>query len=112
MAIISNLTVDQGTTFSAEIAVTDVDGNILDLTPYNASGQIRKTYSSSTAIDFGTSIPNPTNGNLQISLTQEQTNAMKAGRYVYDVEIADGTGASVIRVLEGQVEVMPGVTRG
>jgi len=111
MAIISNLTVDQGTTFTAEIAVTDNDGNILDLTNYTASGQIRKTYSSSTAVDFATSIPNPTNGNLEISLTATQTNGMKAGRYVYDVEITADGGVSVTRVLEGQVEVMPGVTR-
>jgi hypothetical protein len=35
---------------------------------------------------------------------------MKFGRYVYDVEITS-SGGTVSRVIEGQVEVMPGVTR-
>jgi hypothetical protein len=39
---------------------------------------------------------------------------MKAGRYVYDVEIqyADSDGDSVVeRILEGQISVSPSVTR-
>jgi hypothetical protein len=35
---------------------------------------------------------------------------MTAGRYVYDVEITS-SGGEVTRVLEGQVEVTPEVTR-
>jgi hypothetical protein len=35
---------------------------------------------------------------------------MKAGRYVYDVEILAASGSRT-RVLEGQVEVTPGVTQ-
>ena len=44
-----------------------------------------------------------------ISLTNAQTNAMKAGRYVYDVEITS-SGGTKTRVLEGQLEITPGVT--
>ena len=51
-----------------------------------------------------------TNGVLTISLTNTQTNAMKAGRYVYDVEITSSAGTKT-RVLEGQVEITPGVTQ-
>ena len=36
---------------------------------------------------------------------------MEAGRYVYDVEITS-TGGVTTRVLQGQVEVTPGVTLG
>ena len=43
-------------------------------------------------------------------LTAAQTNAIAAGRYVYDVEITSGEGI-VTRVVEGQIEVTPGVTR-
>ena len=39
-----------------------------------------------------------------------QTNALAAGRYVNDVEMTS-SGGGVTRVLEGQVEVTPGVTR-
>ena len=109
MAVYSNLTVDQGASFSANIDVTDSDGDALNLDGYSVAGQIRKTYSSTTAIDFTASIINASAGVVQISLSATQTNNMKAGRYVYDVEI--NSGGTITRVVEGQVEVTPGVTR-
>ena len=47
---------------------------------------------------------------VEISLTPEQTSALKAGRYVYDVEISSGGGVKT-RVVEGIVTVNPGITR-
>jgi len=110
MAIYSNLYIDQGASFSADIEVTDSDGNALNLSNYTVEGQIRRTYSSLTSIDFTASIINANAGDIRIELSHVQTNAMKAGRYVYDVEITSDTGIKT-RVLEGQVEVTPGVTR-
>ena len=49
-----------------------------------------------------------------MSLTNVQTDALKAGRYVYDVELSfvDSAGATIIeRVLEGRITVTPSVTR-
>ena len=109
MAVYSNLTIDQGASFSANIDVTDSDGDALNLDGYSVAGQIRKTYSSTTAVDFTASIINASAGVVQISLSATQTNNMKAGRYVYDVEI--NSGRTITRVVEGQVEVTPGVTR-
>lgn len=109
MAIYANLTVDQGSDFSSVVTVTDSDGVLVDLTNYTYRGQIRKTYTSSTAVDFAITANTPTNGELTISLTASQTSNMKAGRYVYDVEIESGN--VVTRVVEGQMEVTPRVTR-
>ena len=110
MAIVSNLTVDQGSTFSASIDITDTENNILVLTGYTVAGQIRKTYDSSTAVSFTASVSNASTGEVTISLTPVQTNALVAGRYVYDVEITSA-GGTVTRVIEGQLEVTPGVTQ-
>ena len=109
MAIYSNLVIDQGSTFSADIDVTDSVGDPLNLTGYSVAGQIRKSYASSTAVDFSGSVYSATNGTVRIQLSATQTNAMKAGRYVYDVEIDNGS--LTIRIVEGQGEVRPGVTR-
>ena len=110
--MISNLTIDQGASFKAEIDVKDADGDALDLTGFTGAGQMRKTYASSTATNFTVEFKNPrTTGTLTISLTAAQTNAIKAGRYVYDVEITKTSDAEVTRVVEGQVDVTPGVTR-
>jgi len=111
MAVYSNIVVDQGADYSASIDVADSDGDNIDLTGYTGAGQIRKTYSSTTAVNFAVAIADPsTSGVLNISLTNSQTNAMKAGRYVYDVEITS-SGGTKTRVLEGQLEITPGVTQ-
>lgn len=110
MAIISNLTIDQGSTFTVNIDCTASDGNILNLTGYTVAGQIRKNYDSTTSTALTSVIGNATGGRLTISLTAVQTNALTAGRYVYDVEITSAQSV-VTRVVEGQVEVTPGVTR-
>jgi hypothetical protein len=36
---------------------------------------------------------------------------MKAGRYLYDVEVVQTSTGKVIRVVEGQVEVNPRITQ-
>ena len=110
MAILSNLTVDQGSTFNVTVDITDATGNVLNLTGYTVAGQIRKNFDSSTFTAFTGSVSNAGLGELTIALTSTQTNALVAGRYVYDVEITSATSA-ITRVLEGQLEVTPGVTR-
>jgi hypothetical protein len=110
MAIYSNLTVDQGSNFLAYVDITDSSGGILNLTGYTVAGQIRKNYSSSTAVSFVATVNSASGGTISLSLADTVTNAMKAGRYVYDVEILSGAGSRT-RVLEGQVEVTPGVTQ-
>jgi len=110
MAIYSNLFIDQGSTFSADIDVTDSDGNALDLTNYTVAGQMRRSYASLTATDFTATVENASEGTVRIKLTATETNDLKAGRYVYDVEITS-PDSIVTRVVEGQIEIMPGVTR-
>jgi len=111
MAIISNLVIDQGTTFQADIDVTDSAGDALNLSGYNAAGQMRKTYASNTAIDFTAGIQSEANGTVRISLSAAETHGIKAGRYVYDVEIKKTSTNEVTRIVEGQIEVTPGVTK-
>ena len=114
MAIYSNLTMDQGSDFQATIDVNDSSGNNLNLTGYSVAGQMRKSYASSTATNFTAAITNATNGVLSISLSAAQTNALKAGRYVYDVEISfnDSSGNTIVeRILEGKIQVTPSVTK-
>ena len=110
MAVLSNLSVDQGADFSAEIIVQDSTGTVANLTGYTGAGQIRKTYSSSTKVDFTVTIVSVLQGTLGISLSNSVTNGMKAGRYVYDVEITKTSNGEKTRVVEGQITINPGVT--
>ena len=69
---IKNLVIDQGSTFSATISVTTDGSTAKTLTGYTTTGQIRKSYGSSTATDFTTSQVDGT-GVITISLTATQT---------------------------------------
>ena len=111
MAVYSDLSIDQGTDFIAEVIVDDTDGTTANLTGYTVAGQIRKTYSSTTKVDFTCTVTDASAGKISIALSNTQTNAMKAGRYVYDVEITKTSNSFKTRVIEGQVTVTPGVTQ-
>lgn len=109
MATIQNLYIDQGTTFSLTITINDQYGDVKNLTDYTAAAQLRKSYYSSTATDFTAEITGPTDGEVTISLTAAQTSGLKAGRYVYDIEIE--STEETLRVLEGIIVVNPEVTK-
>jgi hypothetical protein len=109
MATKSNLVIDQGTTFSTDLTLTDENGDPIILSGYTANSQIRKWYTSAnTSATFATSI-NVESGVITLSLTSNQTSNLVAGRYVYDVEINDGSAVS--RIVEGIITVTPQVTR-
>jgi hypothetical protein len=110
MATYSNIYIDQGSTYSSVIDVLDANGLPTDLTDYFVRGQIRRTYNSTLFYDFILDIPNPTNGKIVISLSNNISATLKPGRYVYDIEIVHSTLGDVRRVAEGQVDVSPSVT--
>jgi len=110
MAIL-NLQIDQGSTFSKQITVYQTDGTTLqNLTGYTVASQVRKNYTSTNYTTINATNNDPTNGVIVMSLTAAQTAALKAGRYVYDLQItaADGT---VSRTIEGIITIKPEVTK-
>lgn len=111
MAIYAHIPVDQGADFVSVITVLGPDGLAFNLTGYEVFGQIRKTYTSLTAVDFYATIQDAENGKIQIELSAEQTSAIRAGRYLFDITIRKTATGSVTRVVEGQVEVNPQVTQ-
>ena len=110
MATYANLFIDQGSNFSFTLDLASTVG-LLDLSSYTARGQIRKSYSSTTFVEFDISI-NVSDSELTCSLTAAQTSLLKYGRYVYDIEILSSDDPAVVtRVVEGQVDVTPRVSQ-
>ena len=109
MAIKANIVIDQGTSFATTIDVTDVDGNVIDLTDFTGAAQMRKHYTSSTYYAFAVAISAET-GEVTLSMNANTTNNIAPGRYMYDCELTD-TAGTVSRIVEGIVTVTPGVTR-
>ena len=110
MASISNLFVDQGSSYSNIITVAATSGSALDLTGYTVASQMRKSYQSSTAFAFTASVYDALNGKVRLQLTSTQSGAITPGRYLYDVEITDPNGNKT-RVIEGIVTVTPEITK-
>jgi hypothetical protein len=109
MAIKANLVIDQGTSFSTLINITDTDDTSIDLTGFVGAAQMRKHFSSSNSTPFVVTII-PAEGALTLALSANTTANLVAGRYVYDVELTNENGI-ISRIVEGIVTVTPNVTR-
>lgn len=115
-----DITINQGTDVAVEIHLIHDSGSAYDLTNHSVAARLKRRFGDSAddpdTIDFNTIVVNPsTDGIINLSLTNIQTDSMKTrGRYVYDVEVSytDSDDNNIIqRVLEGQAEVMPSVTK-
>ena len=104
----NNLVVYTGTNFEQTFVLED-DSGPFDLTDYIGIAKFKKAEGSSTATEFSTSITNATSGRLRVQLSQTDTAALKAGRYLFDVFIYKDDVNT--KVLEGEVIVKKSVTR-
>ncbi len=117
MAQYQEFTFDQGTNTSIELHLVDANGTAKNLLGHTITSKIKKTFNSdsSETTSFATQITNASAGIATLSLTNVQTNALKAGRHVYDIELSHVDSATsdtiVERVLEGRIQVTPSVTK-
>lgn len=102
-----NIVIDQGTTFSNTFILLDSNNEPLVVSGYSARAQLRKHYLSNTSVSFGCVL---SNGEVVLSLTDIQTSNLVSGRWVYDIELVDGSN-TVSRVYEGIVSITPEVTK-
>ena len=105
------LSINTSTSFKQTITLTDDDGSALDLSEYAYQSQLRKHPNSSTYVSFAMTAPSPSNGELTLSLTPDNSVNLKPGRYVYDVVLTKTNDETKTRVLEGSVIVSKTVTR-
>jgi hypothetical protein len=108
MATKSHLVIDQGSTYSVTLNVTDINGDPMNLNGYTPHAKIKKWYTSNSSIDFNASI-NVDNGSVTLALDSNTTANIAPGRYVYDVVVTDNLSTS--RIVEGLVVVTPAVTK-
>ena len=110
-AYVSNLVINAGTDFDQVFTLENTSTNdVLNLTSYTVSSQMRKHASSSNYVSFASTVINGTLGQIRIGLTTAITSTLKPGRYVYDVVISDSFGKKS-RAIEGMVLVREGVTK-
>ena len=109
---VTNLVINSGADFSQSFNLQTTDSESpLNLTGYQVNAQFRKWSGSSTAVSFATTVTSPPSlGQLFLTLSSQDTESIKPGRYVYDVILTNQFGIKD-RVIEGMVLVREGVTR-
>lgn len=104
-----NITIDQGATYQLAMTLQH-NGSVLDLTGATLRGQLRTDYADAApAASFAATIIDAAAGQASLLLTAEQTAALPAGLYVYDVELEQA--GAVTRLFGGRATVSPEVTR-
>jgi hypothetical protein len=71
---------------------------------------MRKSYYSSSAIDFTMTISDASAGQITMAMNSATSANVAPGRYVYDILLTSGSGVKT-RIIEGIVNVLPSVTR-
>ena len=112
MAAYVELYMDQGATFNNVINLAnDATNANLNISGYSVSSQMRRSYYSANATaTIVCTIADAANGKIVMSLAAANTAAIKAGRYLFDMQTTD-TQNTVTRVLEGIITVTPEITR-
>ena len=115
-----NIDVEKGSDFSLTLFYKNSLGTPIDLTGCSVKGDVKAEadLAATPSTSFTCSIPSPqTDGKIIISLSKIQTSAL-AGvgpnykykkQYAYDIVITLQSG-KVKRVLNGNLNVLPGVT--
>jgi hypothetical protein len=110
MAFTVNLLVEAGATFTRQIAYTNPDGTVFNLSGYTAQLQVRETAKSPTAALTITPLIDVPTGVVSFTFTATQTATLTASKYVWAIELTH-TDGTVIRFVEGDISVSPEVVR-
>lgn len=116
MAQYEEFTIDKGSDITIQLELVDENGAKKNLVGHTLTAKLKKNYNStdSDTTNFTATIIDPAiDGVTTLTLTNTQTEALKTGKYVYDVELSfiDSDSNTIIeRILEGRIQVTPSVT--
>jgi hypothetical protein len=111
MARYLDIALDQGATLSQKINYQNTNKANISLAGYSVRAQMRRSYYSSNSVAVLATVSDAAQGEVTLELAANTTANLKSGRWVYDLEANTANDASVIRIVEGIITIMPGVTR-
>lgn len=105
-----NLYVEQGSDFYQEIPLTGNYGKGFNLADGVVDSQFKQSYTSANVA--GTFVATVDSGNNTVILTLPAgvSSNLASGKYVYDAVLYNSSKKSIKRLIEGIVEIVPGVT--
>ena len=106
-----NLKVYKGATFETlTLVIKDSDKNIVDLTGWTPYAHVRKDCGQTLVLDLGPEINSPTDGEVEIALTDEETSALSRGNYKWDLLLENGSGEVLGPYVAGNFKVLCPIT--
>jgi hypothetical protein len=109
---IYSFTVDQGATFYLNLVYQDSNKVPVNLNGNTARMQLRRAFDAPAELTLtsadGDIVITGNTGNILITISDEDTGALEAGFYVYDLEL-DNSGI-ITRLIQGQITVAQQVT--
>jgi hypothetical protein len=107
------LRVDQGSDFGQTLRFYTDDTNTTakDITDHSFAARARHLThkNDNDVVDFTAEATDAANGVVNFALTDTQTSAMKAGKWVWDLEMTD-SGGTVTRLMWGEMYISPEAT--
>jgi len=106
-----NFFVNAGATFTRQLTYFTPEGDLFDLTGYEAKLQVRESVLSETAvIDIAPTI-DTTEGTITWTFAATDTANLDREKYIYAMEISNDSNGNVIRLIEGDITISPKVVR-
>lgn len=112
---IYDIIVDQGATLLRSAGLKNAAKKVITINGYTARMQIRQKIDSTTVIlllttENGGIEINAAAGTVLIIASPAQTEALPAGKYVYDLELIETSTGTVTKILQGNLTVRAEVT--
>lgn len=82
----------------------------INLTGHVPSAQVRANFGDFIIYPFSVSVPDPTNGQVNLTLTSSVTSLIEPGSYIWDFQVREPSG-NVRTYIAGDVTVFNEVTR-
>jgi len=103
-----NIILEQKADFSRSFKI-EMDNEDLDIDGYSFNATLKERIQSDSGHDFTVSVADSATGTIIMTMTDEQTGAIKPGDYVYDLVMTDDTGLKT-RLIQGIATVTGGIT--
>ena len=105
-----NFECTKGSALAVTISVKNPDSEKAQLTSWASRMQIRKTMNAASPMleltnANGRLVHNVSNGTITVTLTSAETNALTSGG-IYDLEIYESNSGTVIRLLQGNFNLV------
>lgn len=99
--ILGDLYISPGTTYTHTIAVKNALGNVIDLTSYTAECMLLRYLHTDRDYGLHATIPNPTDGQVVLSMSENETMELNNPKYWYSIKLRSNT--EVVEIATGYV---------